>query len=86
MAHIMIGVEHPYSLLEKSAMPLSLLWCAEDAEISSWIVLHVISIVGPLRIMLIKIGDPNFRLGEWAMLLSHYDTTFIPGMQARAKP
>ena len=40
--------------------------------------IHVIFRVNPLRILKTKSGSLNFRLANWAILLSQYDMTFVP--------
>jgi len=86
----LIGAESRYNSVEKKC--LALVFAIQ--KMRHYLVgqtIHVISRVNPLRILMTKPSSLNYRLANWAILLSQYDMTFVPqkvikGLGSRGLP
>jgi len=77
LSRALIGTESHYNLVEKEC--LALVFAIQ--KMRHYLVgqtIYVISRVNPLRILMTKPSFLNFKLANWAILLSQYDMTFIP--------
>jgi len=77
LSRTLIGAESRYNPIEKEC--LALVFAIQKTR--HYLVgqtIHVIFRVNPLRILMTKSGSLNLRLVKWVILLSQYDTRFVP--------
>ena len=73
----MTGAESRYNPVEKECLAL-VFFVQKMLRYLVWQTIYVISRVNLLRILMTKPSSLNFRLANWAILLSQYEMTFVP--------